>query len=294
MATTVLLVIGALFLLVGAGIVVVDRDPSRRDLAAELWGLYRLQLVVVGFVLVPAWLGSGAFMLAMAGLAVVTQRELLAVLVPEASPGWRRASGLAAAGALPVAWWLGPTPAWAAPVALVAGALAMDIFTAPHPPRLGRAARGVLTVVFPPMFLAYLVWVHDHPEGFQRVAFLYGAVETCDAFALLLGKAKGSRLAFPSLSPGKTVVGVVGGLTAGACAGMVLGMVGTSLSPGRVALATAVALGGAILGDLAASKIKRNLGRKDFGAAVPGHGGVLDVYDTLAFVAPAVYAAMGC
>ncbi|HXH48207.1 MAG TPA: phosphatidate cytidylyltransferase [Terriglobia bacterium] len=106
---------------------------------------------------------------------------------------------------------------------------------------------------------------------------LYLVVAATDAFAQLGGRLLGGRLLCPRLSPGKRVSGALCGIVAGAGMGLLLG-----LQPGA---AVAVALAGQA-GDLTASKVKRAAGVKDFGNALPGHGGLMDRFDSLWGAAP--------
>jgi phosphatidate cytidylyltransferase len=111
-----------------------------------------------------------------------------------------------------------------------------------------------------------------------------------DVGALFVGRSAGSR-PLSSASPNKTVEGLVGGMVLALLAGTLLGAFGPepfgSLGEGlKVGLVVAIA---APLGDLSESLIKRDLGIKDMGTLLPGHGGVLDRFDALLFVLPAIW-----
>jgi CDP-diglyceride synthetase len=106
---------------------------------------------------------------------------------------------------------------------------------------------------------------------------LYLVVAATDAFAQLGGRLMGGPHLCPRLSPGKRMSGALCGIVAGAGMGLLLG-----LQPGA---AVGLALAGQA-GDLAASKAKRAAGIKDFGDSLPGHGGLMDRFDSLWGAAP--------
>ena len=127
------------------------------------------------------------------------------------------------------------------------------------------------------------------PEG---IGLLLGVVLCAVAYDIggyLAGKRFGRRHIAPSISPNKTAEGLLAGMAASVVIGVVL--VG-SISPwGRfdaLALGVVVAVL-APLGDLCESLLKRDLGVKDLGGILPGHGGVLDRFDGMLFALPAVY-----
>ena len=106
---------------------------------------------------------------------------------------------------------------------------------------------------------------------------IYLVVAAGDAFAQLGGRLLGGPRLWPSLSPKKTLSGALCGIVAAALAGYFVGI--------RPDEAAALALAG-LAGDLTASKIKRSAGIKDFGNALPGHGGFMDRFDSLWGAAP--------
>jgi phosphatidate cytidylyltransferase len=111
------------------------------------------------------------------------------------------------------------------------------------------------------------------------VAYLYVVVAVYDGFSQVTGQWFGRRPLAPRISPGKTVEGVWGGLTAAYLAAMWLsGPVSVGFA-GRVALGVGTALA-CLAGDLSASWVKRVSGVKDYSRFLPGHGGVLDRFDS--------------
>jgi len=123
------------------------------------------------------------------------------------------------------------------------------------------------------------------------IGLLLGAVLTTSAYdagAFFAGRLAGRTPLAPSVSPGKTVEGMIGACAATLVAGMVVGQIGPWTLKRGIMLALVVMVV-APLGDLCESMLKRDLGVKDMGAILPGHGGVLDRIDALLFVVPATY-----
>lgn len=150
--------------------------------------------------------------------------------------------------------------------------------------RLAYRVAGVLTLV--PAWIALAVL---HREGWPVVLFLVVLNGLADTAAFFAGRAFGRTKLAPSISPGKTREGVLGALVAAAVAGGVGGWV-LQLDPGLwvyfvgVCLVTTLF---SVTGDLFESLIKREVGVKDSGRILPGHGGVLDRIDSLTAAAPA-------
>jgi len=124
--------------------------------------------------------------------------------------------------------------------------------------------------------------------GAWLVMYAFLCTWACDTGAYFIGRFYGTKKLAPRLSPGKTVEGSVGGLVSSvlvaAVAGVIIGL------PAAHALALGVIIGVlSQLGDLSESAIKREIGIKDFGTIFPGHGGILDRFDSLLFTGPAVY-----
>jgi phosphatidate cytidylyltransferase len=124
--------------------------------------------------------------------------------------------------------------------------------------------------------------------GAWLVLFVLFCTWACDTGAFFAGRAFGRRKLAPTLSPGKTVEGAVGGLFAALAMAALLG---AALRMEITAALLLGALAGVLgqVGDLCESAIKRDLGLKDFGSILPGHGGILDRFDSLLLTAPAIY-----
>lgn len=130
-----------------------------------------------------------------------------------------------------------------------------------------------------------------YPER-RGIAFLLGAVVCTVAYdvgGLFFGSQMGTRLLMPQISPNKTWEGLIGGMSAAVIAGVFTGFVVHPWTPGKGFALGLVVAAVAPLGDLCESMVKRDIGVKDMGSILPGHGGILDRFDAVLFVLPAVY-----
>jgi phosphatidate cytidylyltransferase len=110
-----------------------------------------------------------------------------------------------------------------------------------------------------------------------------------DTFAYLIGKKFGKRKLFEKISPKKTIEGFIGGLTAGIIVAIILALNTNSLNIFNwVVLSIIISIFGSI-GDLVASKFKREAKIKDSSNLIPGHGGFLDRLDSLIFISSFVF-----
>ena len=120
----------------------------------------------------------------------------------------------------------------------------------------------------------------------------------CDTCAYAVGMLIGKHKLAPVLSPKKSIEGAVGGVVGSALLGLAYGAYFghnmEEVANPMVACAIACAIAAVIsqIGDLAASAIKRNHNIKDYGHLIPGHGGILDRFDSMIFTAPAIYFAV--
>ncbi len=128
-------------------------------------------------------------------------------------------------------------------------------------------------------------------SGGDSLLFLFGLLWVGDTCAMGFGSWLGKHKLAPSVSPNKTVEGLIGGIGGALVIGVVMYFWKfTALGFGHtIALAAGCSIFGQ-LGDLVESMWKRSLGIKDSSALIPGHGGVLDRFDSLLFAAPFMYA----
>jgi phosphatidate cytidylyltransferase len=156
-----------------------------------------------------------------------------------------------------------------------------------------RVALGVLGFVLFGSCLGHLGYLANDPGYRPWMILTFLAVELNDIFAFVVGKTLGRRQLAPNTSPKKTVAGALGAVVLTTLLVVAVGGAafrGTVLaSPAHlVALGLLVAVLGQF-GDLMLSSIKRDVGIKDMAATIPGHGGLLDRFDSLILVAPVVF-----
>ncbi len=138
---------------------------------------------------------------------------------------------------------------------------------------------------------SFLFFIRLMPEGFYLTLFLVLVIWAGDVMAYLVGSLVGKKPLAPAISPKKTIEGTAGGLMGCMVVGILLSIyfpVGnlSLLSGALLALFTGVA---GVLGDLVQSALKRSVNSKDSGDILPGHGGILDRFDSLLFAAPFFY-----
>ncbi len=126
--------------------------------------------------------------------------------------------------------------------------------------------------------------------GFFLIFFTVACTFLNDTGAYFTGLKLGRHKLAPAISPGKTLEGTVGGIAACIITGLVVNYgFGSPLNSDWTVLFSLLIAFAAIFGDLTESAIKRGAGIKDSGAIIPGHGGVLDRFDSLIFVFPISY-----
>lgn len=150
---------------------------------------------------------------------------------------------------------------------------------------------GFMWVGFLGSFAALLLNPSTFPHR-HGVAFLFGAVMATvgyDAGAYVIGARFGKRPLAPNISPGKTLEGLIGGMVVAVVSSVVIVSQFFPWTLKRALILGLVVAVVAPLGDLCESMIKRDIGVKDMGQLLPGHGGVLDRFDAMLFVLPATY-----
>jgi phosphatidate cytidylyltransferase len=209
------------------------------------------------------WWMTGTVYLAMAALCIVS-------LVPDPR--------------LPQFGWYGFF--MALPVFVIAAILLLPILRNRAKGQLQNVSLAILGFVYFGWMFMHLGFLANTANPYGYLLFLLFAVEINDVSAYTFGKLFGKRKLREEISPNKTLGGSVGALSAAMLLPWLLWFSFPSFEPMHLVL-TGIIIGiGGQLGDLVISYIKRDIGIKDMGTVIKGHGGILDRVDSMIFVAP--------
>lgn len=268
----------------------------------------RILVAVVGIPLLLAvlcWAPDWATALLLAALSVIAAHELLtAVCGAEKAKRWTALPAVTGALVIAAVYFSGEhyadSPAgtvlrWLIAAAVLALLLA-SVLTYGRPGALVLQDVCVMAVagLVIPWAFSCMLQLRMLPYGAGMVLMPLVAAFCSDSAALFTGMACGRHKMAPLVSPHKTVEGALGGI-AGGVVGMVIFRIVfyfCTLVPLHIGWCVVIGLAGALmgeLGDLSFSVIKRQVGIKDYGCLLPGHGGVLDRFDSVLFAAPMIW-----
>lgn len=185
-------------------------------------------------------------------------------------------------------------------VAIIMGLFVAEaaVFVLRYPKyKSGQLISSVFAFIYAPVMLSFIYLLRNMPAG-RFLAWLPFMAWICDTFAYFSGVAFGKHKLCPVLSPKKTIEGAIGGVMGSGLAGVLFGYIyatyaGTSMNvqTAMIIFAIIAMIAGILsqIGDLIASGIKRDNDIKDYGKLIPGHGGIMDRFDSVIFITPAIY-----
>ncbi|WP_089157012.1 phosphatidate cytidylyltransferase [Micromonospora sp. NBS 11-29] len=253
----------------------------------------------------PAAIGVG---LALGGAIVVPLffflPAFLAVLAAAVAIGiWEMARAVRRSGAHPplppllaggvitvgLAWFAGPDALCLGLLVTVLGTMIWRLGDGPGNYQRDLTA-ATLIAVYVPFLAGFAAMLAAAPEdGHLRVLVTLVAVVLSDTGGYAAGVAFGKHPMAPTISPKKSWEGFAGSVTAAAAGSALLLWLLFDVAPWWGALFGMAISGAAVLGDLAESMIKRDLGVKDMSNLLPGHGGLMDRLDSILFAVPTAY-----
>ena len=153
----------------------------------------------------------------------------------------------------------------------------------------------VFNFLYAPVMLSFIYLTREQEAGKYIVWLILISSWGCDTCAYVVGMLIGKKKIFPVLSPKKSLEGCIGGVVgAGLIAALYAVFAVENVFPDKrvTIVITVICMVGAVMsqvGDLAASAIKRNHEIKDYGKLIPGHGGIMDRFDSVIVTAPMIY-----
>ena len=284
----------AIALLGGAGVVLVILTYGFNRQMRGVWRTYVGWLFMVPIILAVVFAGREATIVGITLLALVGFKE------------FARATGLYDDWWMTGAVYLGimavaasslvddpllNRPGWygifmTLPVYIVSLILMIPIVRNRAKGQLQHVALAILGFIYLGWMFSHVGFLANSPHAYGYLLFLILAVEGSDVAAFLAGKLFGRRKLRPEISPNKTWGGSLGALAISMALPWLMRFSFPHFGALQLVLTGVIVGIGGQLGDLTISMIKRDVGIKDMGALIPGHGGLLDRIDSLIFVGP--------
>ncbi len=283
----------AVGLLVVSGLVLLGTHVAGKNVSS-IWQTYRGWLIMAPLFLVTLWLGRvptivGLGLLSMLGFrefaratglhrhwwyTVAVYVSIVSLCVLELMTDPR--TGLAG--------WYGMF--MAAPVYVIALLLTIPVLRNRAEGQLQLVSLSIVGFIYMGWMFGHLAFLANSTSAFGYLLYLFFAVELNDVAAFTFGKLFGRRKLRSNVSPNKTLEGCLGALAVSMVLPWLLHFSFPHFGWVELLLSGIIVGVGGQLGDLTISAIKRDLGVKDMGTLIPGHGGILDRLDSLIFTAP--------
>ncbi len=287
-------IVGAV--LISGGVALGLVQLSTRKSIAPIWQTYRAWLVMAPLALVVIFAGRVPFIIGVTLLAIFGFKE------------FARASGLyrdwwmtgavyagivtvGAASLMPHPRGLEQGTGWygffvAVPVFAIALILLIPILRNRFRGELQRMSLGIVAFIYVGWMFGHLGFLANSVNAYGYLCFIIFATEVSDVAAFTFGRIFGRHPLRDQISPKKTWEGALGALAVAMALPWLLRFSLPEFGTTQLILTGLIVGIGGQLGDLSISVIKRDIGTKDMGASIPGHGGILDRIDSLIYVAP--------
>ncbi len=180
----------------------------------------------------------------------------------------------------------------AMPVYIVGAILMVPIFRNRAKGQLQQVALAIVGFVYFGWMFSHMGFLANSPHAYGYILFLIFAVEINDVAAFTCGRLFGKHKLRENISPNKTIEGSVGAVCVSLAVPWLLLFSFPHMTPIQLVIIGLIVGIGGQLGDLVISYIKRDIGIKDMGAVIEGHGGILDRVDSMIFVAPIFFHAV--
>ncbi len=160
--------------------------------------------------------------------------------------------------------------------------------------KLSNVSQSFFALVYAVLFPLHMTYIRFLDQGLALIILVFLGAWMPDTFAYFAGCLLGKHKLIPKVSPKKTVEGAIGAVVGAVITFVIYGLIldfgfGYGVKYPTLIFLSLICGVVAQFGDLSASVIKRECGKKDFGNLIPGHGGILDRIDSLTFIAPLTY-----
>ncbi|MFI4956501.1 MAG: phosphatidate cytidylyltransferase [Gammaproteobacteria bacterium] len=283
---TYLCVIATLMGMVGLSLALMFAYPKTREGARTVWKSFWPWFIMAPLVIGVIALPREAFIVFLFLLSICAVKE------------FSRATGLYQDWFFMSAIYLGIGGIYASvffnwyglfvamPVYMLAVIFMIPIFRNEYQSMLQKIALSCIAFIYLGWFLAHLGFVGEFAQRSTLLLFIIFGTELNDAAAYITGKLFGKTPLVPNVSPKKTIEGFIGSLVITSLYVFFMRHTLPDFTPAMLILSTMIIWLGGTMGDLVISFIKRDIGIKDMGKLIPGHGGLLDRVDSLIFVSP--------
>jgi len=288
-AIRLLYTLGVIFAVAAAGLLVSFAVKGRTAAQTQMGTRFGLEVLFLAGIFIPTYFGGPWLLAAACILGVLCASELYGTFEDGGELPWKRSGILIGVGLILLADRVPDVVGWVFPGLLLFYWVVRWLSGTDPSSVLVRLKRTLFGILYPFACLAFFVDLGSREAGFGYVVLYYGLAEVNDSAAYLVGSTVGRHKIFPKLSPKKTVEGVLGGVLLTLGLAYALWFAVPDFSAVKLGVAAMIIAAAGLSGDLFASRLKRRVGVKDYGEAVPTQGGVLDVYDAFIFVAPIFY-----
>lgn len=250
-------------------------------------------IVLVILAVITLYLGGTVTLIVTAAISLMGMYELLRVIGQEKSA----LAVIAYSGAILyyLILWLN-LEKFILPLSLLVLIMLFAVYVFSFPRfEINQVAMAFFSLFYVTVMMSCIYRIRIMENGAYMIALVFLSAWGNDTLAYCSGMLFGKHKMSPVLSPKKTIEGAVGGVLGAGLLGAIYGAIGQHfiLADYNLAMIFALvcAVGGliSIIGDLGASAIKRNYEIKDYSNLIPGHGGILDRFDSIIFTAPVIY-----
>lgn len=279
----------SLIIIFGIGIIIVTLIMIKKGYkqeAVSLWTKYMAWFVIIPALMAPMLLGKNYFISAILLLSLLSFREFTRAvgLWKDRQFCWLGYLSIALIYLAVYIDWYGLYTAM--PIYCMLGVLAIPILRGEFEGMIQKTCLTILGILYFGWLFSHVAFLTNMQNGFGHILFLFILVELNDAAAFMTGRLLGSHKLIPKISPNKTWEGAIGSILFTIIAAFVFRFAIPEYSAWQVLVIGILISIGGMFGDLTISFIKRDLKIKDMGKLIPGHGGLLDRFDSVIFVAP--------